>query len=120
MGIDYDAVAVFGVSYSYEELKNFINHEETNKLAEKIGCCDLVNLWVESNYVQASPYYDADESYCSYLIGYKIQGDISPDKIKEILNKCDDIKKEIREFSEKYNVVNKENEIALIIRPNVW
>lgn len=120
MGIDYDVVAVFGVSYSYDELKNFIGHEETNKLADEIGCYDLGNLWEEFDYVRASPYFDADECYCEYLIGYKIQCDIGPDEIKEMLNKCDDIKKEIREFSEKYNIVNKENEIALVIRPHIF
>jgi len=40
--------------------------------------------------------------------------------MREILELEDEIKTMIREFSEKYNVKNKENEIEIIYYPNVW
>lgn len=120
MGVDNDVMVVLGVEYDYTELKNFIEHSETKELSKDIGSDYLTNLWSENDYPYASPYFDADEKYCSYLFGYQLQNDIEPDMMYNILQKIDDIKLEIRTFSEKYNVINKENEVKFIFRPHVW
>ena len=44
MGIYYEIVGVFGVSYSFEELVNFLQHEDTKILSDDIGCDDLQNF----------------------------------------------------------------------------
>ena len=120
MGVDNDVIVVFGVEYDYTELKNFIEHSETEELAKEIGTNYLTNLWSEYDYPYASPYFDADEKDCSYLLGFKLRNDIEPDMMYKILQQIDDIKLLIRNFSEKYNVVNKENEVKFIFRPHVW
>ena len=120
MGISYDIVVVYGVEYSYAELKNFITHKDSIEIADEIGCDNLINIWCENGYVVASPYYDAEQENCDYLIGYELECSITTERMKEILEKQMDIKKQIREFCEKYNVINKENEISFIIRQNIY
>jgi hypothetical protein len=122
MGVDIDVVSVFGVEYSYDELENFMNHPDTIVLANDIGVhnYELYNIWGDSGdqYIISSPYYDADTRECTYLFGYEIENCISPIKMHSILEKENEIKKQIKEFCEKYNVVNKE--IKIINLPNVW
>jgi hypothetical protein len=120
MGVNNDVVVVLGVEYDYTELKNFIGHCETIELAKDIGTNYLTNLWSESGYPYSSPYYDANEEDCSYLLGIELKNDIEPDMMYKILQQKDDVKLLIRNFSEKYNVVNKENEVKFMFRSHVW
>lgn len=118
MGVYYNVVGVFGVKYSFDELKNFLCHEDTQKLSKMIGCHYLPNLWNESGFVCASS-FDCEKEK-SYLVGYQLKSSICSSDMRKILEKEEDIKTQIREFSKKYNVVNKENEINIIYMPNIY
>lgn len=122
MGVDYDVVAVFGVRYYYHELKNYMQHNDTKKLADEIGDDSLISLWLwsENDYIIAHPYFDADEKECSFLLGYKLDYFTSPNDMRQVLEKENKIKQQIREFSIKYNVINKEVQIGFIIEPNIY
>lgn len=120
MGIDYDVVFVFGVSYNYNELQNYIEHENIKKLAEEINDNNLITLWSENNYIVACPYFDADEKDCSFLLGYKLDYFTSLKKMRDILKKENEIKQQIREFSIKYNIINKEHRIGFLVKPNIY
>jgi hypothetical protein len=122
MGVDCNTIVVFGVSYSFDELQNYINHEDTINLANKIGVDlhELQNIWCEDGYTYVSPYFDADSKDCSYLLGLELTGHIDSIKMHTILEKENDIKKQIRKFSKKYNVPNKENDVYFIFETNVW
>ncbi len=117
MGIDYDVICVFGVEYSFEELENYKKYNRDNNDDDDDN---LISIWYGNGYYQASPYFDSNEEERSYLLGYKLGTYISPNNMREILEKEDEIKKMIKEFSEKYNVINKENEIQIIYLPNIW
>jgi hypothetical protein len=118
MVVYYNVVGVFGVKYSFDELKNFRCHEDTQKLAKIIGSDYLPNVWNESGFVCASSFDGEKEK--TYLVGYQLKSSICSSDMRKILEREDDIKTQIREFSEKYNVINKENEINIVYMPNIY
>ena len=118
MGVYYNVVGVFGVKYSFDELKNFRCHEDTQKLAKIIGSDYLPNVWNESGFVCASSFDGEKEK--AYLVGYQLKSSICSSDMRKILEREDDIKTQIREFSEKYNVINKENQINIVYMPNIY
>lgn len=124
MGVDNDVKVIFGVEYSYDELDNFRKHEDAVNCASEIGTTNLICIWSEFEYPYASPYFDANQEECSYFLGYDITSlrgcDVTPETMHKILDKLHDIKIEIRTFSEKYNIPNKEDEVKFIFRPHVW
>lgn len=121
MGVDYDVKIVFGVEYSFDELKNFYEHHETQTLANDIGTNHLLCLWSETEHcTYSSPYFDADDEYCSYMLGHELDTVITPENMYSILNRTDEIKTIIREFSKKYNIQNKENDVKIIVNPHIW
>lgn len=120
MGIDYGVVFVFGVSYSYDELQNYMEHEDIKKVSQEIDDNSLINLWYENNYIVSSPYFDADENDCCFLLGYKLDDFTSLENMRDLLKKENEIKQQIREFSIKYNVINKEHRIGFLVKPNIY
>jgi len=120
MGVDNDVKVVFGVIFSYDELENFRKDKGTIDCANEIGTFNLTCIWCEFNYPYASPYFDADEKDCYYFLGYELKHDITPESMRDILEKIENVKVQIRTFSEKYNIPNKEDEIRFICRPHVW
>jgi hypothetical protein len=120
MGVDNDICVVFGVIYSYDELANFREHIDTQNLANEIGTNNLANTWCESGHFYARPYYDAGEKYCEYLLGYEINGDITPDEMTKMLEKHESLKNMIQQFSKHFNIQDKSHDIKFIFRPHVW
>jgi hypothetical protein len=120
MGVDNDVKVILGVEYSYDELENFRKHKGTINCANEIGTSNLTCIWCEFNYPYASPYFDADEKDCYYFLGYDLKHDITPEAMHDILEKIENVKVQIKTFSEKYNIPNKEDEVKFIFRPHVW
>lgn len=105
MGIDYECVFVFGVAFTFDDLKPFLQHPETQQLIDDMGEDCLMNLWKECGYAHASPHYASDDDECEYFLGYVIlDTQITPEEMSQIISKKEDVKSQILAFCQKYNV----------------
>lgn len=122
MCYDVRDVYVLGVEFSYEELQTFFNHEDNIKLIEKYNCENLAELWYDLEYPMAAHEDDPHESEIKYYFGLEIFKFPNSEKMHEILKKEDTIRKDIRDFCEKYDIVtdSKENEIKFIKDYSFW
>ena len=143
MGVDNDAMVVFGVSYTFSELQNAfsqINSYDDDEIDENDGDLCAFEKWeiigdkfgFVEHFVYSYPYYDADEEDQRFYIGiqleqnnyqneygYGISGVTKISDFKEILEKEQQVRKIIRDFSEKYHLGNKENEIGIVFAANI-
>ena len=146
MGVDHDAIVVFGVSYTFSELQNAFSQIHPSQYGYEDGYEDGyilcafekweiigVNFGFVEYFVYSDPYYDADKEDQRFYIGielkknnyqneygYGISGVTKISDFKEILEKEQQVRKIIRDFSEKFNIENKENEIGIVFAPHIW
>lgn len=74
MGVLYDAVCLFGVEYSYNEICDI--KQNFKEIAEKIGCNELPNLLAEGYYNNFVTFINNDnykhEENQSYYLGIEL------------------------------------------------
>ncbi len=116
MGVDYDTVLVYGVQFSYNEVSKLRERDDIHKLIETIGTSDMVNVWSEMGeyFDIASPYFDADQAYCTYVIGWNIHGRT----IDEIQDHKHEVEKKIQNICEEYGLETKK--VGIVCLMNVW
>lgn len=119
MGVDYSTVLCYGIEFSYDEIKHILNMNETQELIKDIGCNNMTNIWceLEDNFIVSSPYYDVDESEYSYMIGIKIDKDLTLQELIDISNKYD-IVSYLKEICNKYKLQYQNPK--LLSRVDVW
>lgn len=117
MGVDNDAILCYGIEFSYDEIKHLKDLQEIKDLAENIGCDFMPNLWEEMGFVSASYYYDAEEEDRSYIIGTKIEKDLTLNEFVQKINE-NEIILFLKGVCDKYNL--KYEDPKILCRPNVW
>ena len=112
MGINNDAILVYGIEFGYNEIKNLKQCEEIQNLITELDC-DLMNILWEKlgvGFISTSDYYQCDEEYCCYIIGKQITTDMT---LHEFLEKIDEdnIVSYLKNVCDKYNLTYTEPKI---------
>lgn len=121
MGIDYDAILVYGMEFDFSQVSDLKYTKEFIELAEEIGCNELPNLWQEYDYgeivkgLTSSPHFDCPEDYCNYIIGI----DLKKKDLQFIKNIDEEVvKKELNRICDELGL--EPVKIKIICNPNIW
>lgn len=89
MGIWYNAYTIFGIEYSYEELKHLKDNNDFKKCSQQIGCNDLPNLlsqiYNDNILIFMTNDYYQDENNQNYYFGIQLTEQLlysHPDYVK--------------------------------------
>ncbi len=118
MGIDIETFVIFGVIFSYEDLKK-INQDEITQVGARIGCSDIIHIWEEmheSGGYSIRPYYDCEQEYCEFAFGVKFKG-ANFDRWYAELDK-DQVRADVQSMCAKYGLKFKEPKTHITV--NVW
>lgn len=113
MGVWYEAYTIFGIEYSYDELKHLKNNHEFKKCSQQIGCNDLPNLLSEiynNTLIFMNNDYYKDENSQNYYFGIQLTEQVlysHPDY--QVYNKL------IQEECKKINITYKIPQILNIV-----
>ncbi len=103
MGINIDNDMYYGIKYSYDEVKHITNLEDTNENFKDYDLPELLNEiltdhgeWSKSlTFDSSSPYFDCDIQENEYIIGKKIEQDLTFNEFIKSID-VDEIKDEIK------------------------
>jgi hypothetical protein len=126
MGIYNDAILVYGIEFSYDEIKHLKkvkDHtlEVNNNNSGSDSDSDshdiwMPNLWEDLGFILASNYYDQEEEYYTYIIGKKITRDMNRNEFLQEINENDTILY-LKQSCEKHNL--KYTEPKILCRVNI-
>ena len=106
MGVSYECVCVYGIGFSFEEIKQLRESDVCNEVSKNIGCDNMSNIWDEMEDCEYhftgnnNSCWGSNEKDIKFIIGY----DMNNDKDLSEYNWVEmDIK--IKELCKKYKLV---------------